>query len=240
MDQQRCDLGLPEMRWAHNWKVDEDTGETKARARLVVKGFTDPDLTEILSRLSRQLILQISASHGFRLRMGDVKTAFLSGDREEARRDVYAGPPRDARQITDHTRTSVEFGNCSVRSPERAKSLVERVVRDLTETGGVQHQLDQCTFMFMNGTELVGLIGVYVDDFLVDGCDDDTVFSAALSKLKGAFHGGTWNEDNFTVTGIEIETLQDGGFHLRQQKFVDQLELVSLSQRRSRAQVNSG
>ena len=30
-----------------------------------------------------------------------------------------------------------------------------------------QHQLDQCTFMFMNGTELVGLIGVYVDDFLV-------------------------------------------------------------------------
>ena len=25
----------------------------------------------------------------------------------------------------------------------------------------------------MNGTELVGLIGVYVDDFLVAGCDDD-------------------------------------------------------------------
>ena len=37
------------------------------------------------------------------------------------------------------------------------------------------------------------------------------------------------------MTGIEIETLQDGGFHLRQQKFVDQLELISLSQRRSRA-----
>ena len=34
------------MRWAHTWKVAEDTGETKAKARLVVKGFTDPDLTE--------------------------------------------------------------------------------------------------------------------------------------------------------------------------------------------------
>ena len=43
--------------------------------------------------------------------------------------------------------------------------------------------------MFMNGTELVGLIGVYVEDFLV-GCDDDPVFSAALSKLKGTFQ---WN-----------------------------------------------
>ena len=37
------------MRWAHTWKVAEVTGETKAKARLVVKGFTDPDLTEIRS-----------------------------------------------------------------------------------------------------------------------------------------------------------------------------------------------
>ena len=37
------------MRWVHTWKVDENTGETKAKARLVVKGFTDPDLTEIRS-----------------------------------------------------------------------------------------------------------------------------------------------------------------------------------------------
>ena len=72
-------------------------------------------------------------------------------------------------------------------------------------------------------------------DFLVAGCDDDPVFSAALSKLKGTFHWATWNEDNFTLRGIEIETLQDGGFHFRQRKFVDQLELISLSQRRSRA-----
>ena len=93
--------GFMTMRWVHTWKVAEDTGETKAKARLVVKGFTDPDLTEIrsesltLRRLSRQLILQLSASR-FRLRKGDVKTAFLSGDREEARRDVYA-PPREMR-----------------------------------------------------------------------------------------------------------------------------------------------
>ena len=37
------------MRWGHTWKVAEDTGETKAKARLAVKGFTDPDLTEIRS-----------------------------------------------------------------------------------------------------------------------------------------------------------------------------------------------
>ena len=69
---------------------------------------------------------------------------------------------------------------------------------------------------------------------MVAGCDDDPVFSAALSKLKGTFQWETWNEDNVTLTGIEIETLPDGGFHLRQQKYVDQLELISLDQRLSR------
>ena len=31
------------------WKMAEDTGETKAKARLVVKGLTDPDMAEIRS-----------------------------------------------------------------------------------------------------------------------------------------------------------------------------------------------
>ena len=90
------------MRWVHTWKVAEDTGETNAKARLVVKGFTDPDLTEIpsesptLSRLSRQLILQIAASRGFRLRRSDAKTPSSSGYREEARRDVCRASTRAA------------------------------------------------------------------------------------------------------------------------------------------------
>ena len=123
------------MRWVHTWKVAEDTGETKAKTRLVAKGFTDPDLTEIRSdsptpgRLSRQLILQISASRGFRLRKGDVKTAFLSGDREVARRDVYAAPPqelRDKLQIREQV-LKLETAVCGLRNAQRA--WWKRVVR---------------------------------------------------------------------------------------------------------------
>ena len=239
--------GTPEervmtMRRVHTWKVAEDKVETKAKARLVVKGFTDPDLTEIraesptLRRLPRQLILQLSASRGFRLRKGDVKSAFLSGDLEEARRDVYAEPPqemRDKLQIRRERVLKLKTAGYGLRNAPR--TWWKRIVRDLTETGWVQHQLDQCTFMFMKCTELVGFIGVYVGDFLVAGCDDDPVFSAALSKLKGTVQWRTWHEDNCILAGIEIETLPDGGFHLRQQEFLDELELISLSQRRSRA-----
>ena len=152
---------------------------------------------------------------------------------------MYAEPPHKTRDQLQITREQVlKFETVVYGFRNEPRAWWKRVVRDLTETGWVQHQLDQRTFMFMNGTELVGLVGVHVDDFLVAGCDDDPVFSDALSKLKGTFQWRTWNEDIFTLAGIEIETPQDGGFHLRQQKFVDQLELISLSQRRSRA--NSG
>ena len=110
------------MRWVHTWKVAEDTGETQAKARLVVRGFTDPDLTEIraesprLSGLSRQLILQIAASRGFRLRRGDVKSKT---------RCVRRAPTRVPLQDADLARTSAEIGYCCVWSWKRAESMVE-------------------------------------------------------------------------------------------------------------------
>ena len=130
--------GMPKERimsmlWVHTWKVAEDTRETKITSRLVVKGCTDPVLTEIpsesltLSRLSRQLILQIAASRGFRLRKGDVKTAFLSGDREETRRDMYAEHPQELGDKLQITREQVLKLETAVngRSSKRAESMVE-------------------------------------------------------------------------------------------------------------------
>ena len=111
------------MRWVRTWRVAEDTGETKAKVRLVVKGFTDPDLTGVrsesatLSRFSRQLISQLSSSRGFRLRKGDVKTAFLTGDRE------HAEPPqemRDRLQITREQVLTLETAVYGLRNAPRA------------------------------------------------------------------------------------------------------------------------
>ena len=107
----------------------KDTGESKAKTRPVVIGFTDPDMTEIrsqsptLRRLSRQLILHISASRRFHLKKGDVKTAFLSGDREEAKRDVYAEPPQE---LGDNLQITREVGNCCVRFSKRIERMVEK------------------------------------------------------------------------------------------------------------------
>ncbi len=79
------------MRWVLVWKnVQEDGHPTvKAKARLVVKGFTDPDLTTFRaeaptrSKAARHMLLQLGASMKFTFEVGDVKTAVLQGDKSE-------------------------------------------------------------------------------------------------------------------------------------------------------------
>jgi len=79
------------MRWILTWKKVEGSDEQKAKARLVVKGFTDPDLTTIravsptLSKVGRNCLLQLAASYKMKLSMGDVKTAFLQGNMGKAK-----------------------------------------------------------------------------------------------------------------------------------------------------------
>ena len=90
-------------RWVLTWKPNG-----KAKARLCVLGFQDPDLTEVsrdsptLSATSEALIMQWVASHEYRLISGDIKTAFLSGDEDV--RNIFISPPNDVKQMlhVDH------------------------------------------------------------------------------------------------------------------------------------------
>ena len=99
VDQER----IMRARWVLTWK-----SIGKAKARLCVLGFQDPDLTEVprdsptLSTASEALIMQWIASHKYRLISGDIKTAFLSGDEDV--RNIFIAPPDDVRQMlnVDH------------------------------------------------------------------------------------------------------------------------------------------
>ena len=97
---------LMAMRWILTWKKLDDGSGRKAKARLVVKGFTDPDLIKIraesptLSKVARNCLLQLAASYRMKLSMGDVKTAFLQGNCGESERDIYGElPPRRQRTL---------------------------------------------------------------------------------------------------------------------------------------------
>ena len=76
-------------RWVRTWKPDESKPlGRRAKARLIIKGFTDPDLLDIeshsptLTREGFMTVLHSVCSHGHKLQLGDVQQAFNSGDQE--------------------------------------------------------------------------------------------------------------------------------------------------------------
>ena len=84
-------------RWVLTWISVNDEGsntEQKANARLVVKGFTDPDLTTLRaeaptrSKAAIHILLQLGASLRFTFEVGDVKMAVLQGYKAETDRAV--------------------------------------------------------------------------------------------------------------------------------------------------------
>ena len=73
-------------RWARTWKPDESKPSgCLAKARLTIKGFTDPDLLDIEShsptpaRDGFMTVLQSVCSHGHKLQFEDLQQAFDTG-----------------------------------------------------------------------------------------------------------------------------------------------------------------
>ena len=95
----------------------------------------------------------------------------LQGDREaEAERDLYLEPVEDLRRKLGLTPCQILKLTGSVYGLRTApRRWYTGVKKDLLQLGWRIHQLDQCIFMYYDGDQLVGLCGVYVDDFLFAG-----------------------------------------------------------------------
>ena len=83
------------MRWVLVFKSTDDPTKMKAKARLVVLGYTDPDVGYVntksptLSRRSRQLMLQLCTHSGWGWLKADAKAAFLQGPGSQQNRQIF-------------------------------------------------------------------------------------------------------------------------------------------------------
>ena len=106
-------LGIPEdriltMRWVLTWKIiDDPDNPRKAKARLIIRGFQDPDLmflqrdSPTLPVCSRNILLSEAARRKWHVEKSDIKTAFLREDMTQEKRQIYASPPSEVREILD-------------------------------------------------------------------------------------------------------------------------------------------
>ncbi|CAE7241426.1 RE1 [Symbiodinium sp. CCMP2592] len=225
------------MRWILTWKYRED-GSRKAKARAVLLGYQDPSYEHrsttapVMSRQSRQMLLQQAANRQWTVHKGDVSGAFLQG-REYP--DVLHCIPCD--EICD----GMNIPRGSITRLKRAcYGLVDaplewyRSVSEFLEGLGLQRTWsDACTWTWRVRGQLRGIISGHVDDFLFAGSDHDQEWQEILRKIKERFKWGDWERDEFIQCGVKVEKVP-GGYALSQAQYVEGLSEIPLNAQRKR------
>ncbi|CAL1146079.1 unnamed protein product [Cladocopium goreaui] len=231
-------------RWIHVWKPIEDKAEQerqnktrKAKSRLVVLGYMDPELETIprdsptLGRQSRMLILQLIASMMWTLTSFDIKAAFLQGKTQEGRKIGLEPVPELARamRLKENEICRLEKSAYGlIDAPFLWFKELDRILRQLSF---VPSPFDPCVYLLYkeNTRTPSGVIGMHVDDGL---CGGDEYFEEQLAKLEAVFPFGSKKSQNFVFTGIEMTQQHDRSIILSQEKYVTKIEPIHINNER--------
>ena len=77
--------------------------------------------------------------------------------------------------------------------------------------------------MKYDGDELIGVCGVYVDDFILAGKVNDPRWKAAKGKLVGLYKWGKWQTNSFSLCGVRYLHKNDYPVVMDQQEFTRNL-----------------
>lgn len=208
-------------RWVLTWK--SSGGEAPvAKARLVLRGFQDPDLFTLdkasptAARLGKMTLLALAAARNWTILCGDVKAAFLSG--VEFDREILAQLPKDCGPLL----------GCDGRNPVLMKMLksaygladapllwFKEATRRLQLLGWTPQLLDKCTFGYYSPKTktLDGILVLHVDDMLLAG-DMSGDFGKVVAELRKNFEFGKWEtvaeKTPVTYCGGLLEKVEDG------------------------------
>ena len=238
------------------WSTNED-GSPRAKARLIVQGFRDPDAlagqlrtnSPTLTRLARGFILSVAQICGFTMFSSDISTAFLQGGFHEAKRTLWIRLPKDAK-------TMLGLEPSDSRVMKLRKSMyglvdaprswyVEAISRILQIPNIYQHPLDACCFMIYDPNkpsqlddhspgELVGIFGIHVDDMLGCGNLKSPAYQQAKAALRQRFNFRMWKEENeMEYRGCKIES-SENYITLHQSNYLHKMKPITITDERKR------
>ena len=229
-------------RWVLTWKdldpIDAaKEGKTrKAKARLVILGYMDPNITDIprdsptLQKDTRSLLLQYCASRQWKIQSFDVKTAFLRGSRRDDR-VLGVEPPVELREkLQMNNNETCELLKSAYGLVNAPYLWYVELKETLLQMDFQMNPMDPCLFSLVGKQGQVhGLIGMHVDDGL---CCGDEHFERVLSRIEAKFPFGSKREREFTFTGIQIQQDDNFNIHLNQQEYILAIEPIPIDRQR--------
>ena len=227
-------------RWILTWKDPlPGTEQQRAKARLVILGFEDPDISSVpndaptLSKDGKQLILQKVASSQWPLINFDISTAFLRGKGDGRTLGIHAPPEiATALNMSPEDQCGLEGGAYGrIDAPYLwYKSFCET----LDELGFVVCPMDGCVFSLVSkgsdgNPRVHGVLGIHVDDGIGGG---DSHFLKVIDRLKEKYSFGTYNTGDFDFCGIHYSQWRDGSIEMNQQKYIEKISPIQVHRHR--------
>ena len=174
-----------------------------------------------MSTMGRNLLVSAASRNRTQLCAGHIKTAFLQGEQSELDEEIYGLPPPEVRAHLQMTPTQIlRIAKVIYGLLIAPKAWNESLCSFLRSDGWIQHQLDQCLFKCVHAGEVVGYLGIHVDDVITTGSGPE--YEAALTRLKAKFKFGSWDnaqETTLTYCGCEIRQDPNFGIQIKQERF---------------------
>ena len=225
-------------RWVLTWKWDEENLRPKAKARLVLRGFEDPDLFGLeksaptAGRIGKLTLMTYAALHDWKVICGDVRAAFLSG--ADFTREIVVRLPQNCGPLLGLGPQETAY----MKMLKSAYGLADAPLlwfreasKRLERIGFVPMELDKCTFGYYEKEKLMGMVIIHVDDLLISGCKKSKGFEDILKKLKNSFDFGKWDvlDENkpLTYCGGHVY-LKNGEIELSYEQYIKKILPITI------------
>ena len=234
-------------RFLLKWSKHAD-GSPRAKARLILQGFNDPDAlngtlntsSPTATRLARLSVLAICALKGWKPWVADVATAFLQS--KPQKRVLHVQLPRDALDLLGAPEnTRMRLIKPMYGQTDAPRSWYLEACERLKKLALLPHPLDPCLFLHyrddVNRT-LDGLVVMHVDDLLGGGCLIDygsRCWKAVLPELQKGFNFRTWTQsgvpgsNDLEYLGSNIHVHDDGGIHVNYADYARKIKPVTVN-----------
>ena len=230
------------MRWILTWKQKED-GSVKPKARAVLLGYQDPaydhrsTTSPVMTRQTRQYVLQLAATRRWQVAKGDVSGAFLQG--REYPDKLYCIPcPEICSALGIPADTVTRLRRACYGLVDAPLEWYKTVDEFLASLNLERTWSDACCWVLRDQGHLVGVISGHVDDFIFAGNEKNVRWQQVLQAIKKRFQWGDWDYDDFVQCGVSIKRTPEG-FELSQERYVDTIKEIPVNATRKKQEAQT-
>ena len=209
------------------WVVTEQKLDGKNqpyKSRLCIRG--DKELgkegiradSPTASKDSLNIALSIAANEGFKIKCGDIKSAYLQGAKLD--REIFVMPPPQA----DCEGKVWQLLQGAYGILDGGRLFYLKLADKLEHLGLHKVHADGALFSYVVDGKLHGVVTTNVDDLIMAG--DELFDVEVVEKLQEEFKFSKVEVNSFNYCGCSIVSLDNGTIELDQNEYIDKVEYM--------------